>query len=104
MLTSYSMTFAEFPVLSRALSKTYTGLLNVLFGLRLRYYNGLTLYPLEFLNSIRVRGRTESPEERCAKPSPEVRRYEVTRREITKARPLTGGRSAEDDARTRVSA
>jgi len=32
------------PVLRRHLSRTYTGLINLLFGLRVRYYNGTVVY------------------------------------------------------------
>ena len=35
----------------RLVSATFTAGLNALFGLRLRYYNGLTLYPTEFLRA-----------------------------------------------------
>lgn len=35
----------------RLLSSTYTAMLNLMFGLRLRYFNGLTIYPIEFLRS-----------------------------------------------------
>ena len=35
----------------RVLSSAYTAGLNLLFGLRLRYYHGLTIYPIEYLRS-----------------------------------------------------
>lgn len=35
-------------------SRTYTGLLNVLFGFRLRYYNGLPVYRRSLLNAIEI--------------------------------------------------
>ena len=35
----------------RVLSSAYTAGLNLLFGLNLRYYHGLTIYPIEFLRS-----------------------------------------------------
>jgi glycosyltransferase involved in cell wall biosynthesis len=35
----------------RLLSSLYTALLNLLFGLRLRYYHGLTIYPIELQRS-----------------------------------------------------
>ena len=35
----------------RVLSSLYTALLNLLFGLRLRYYHGLTIYPIELQRS-----------------------------------------------------
>lgn len=35
----------------RVLSSAYTLALNLLFGLNLRYYHGLTIYPIEFMRS-----------------------------------------------------
>jgi hypothetical protein len=35
----------------RLLSSAYTAGLNLLFGLNLRYYHGLTIYPIEYLRS-----------------------------------------------------
>jgi dolichol-phosphate mannosyltransferase len=37
------------PLGRRVVSRLYTSLLNMLFGHRVRYYNGLAVYPLEFL-------------------------------------------------------
>ena len=37
-----------------ALSRTYTGMLNLLFGLRLHYYNGLPVHRLDLLRRIRI--------------------------------------------------
>ena len=36
------------------LSRTYTGLLNLLFGFKLKYYNGLPVHRTELLRSIRI--------------------------------------------------
>ena len=36
------------------LSQTYTGLVNALFGIRLRYYNGLPVHRLELLKRISI--------------------------------------------------
>ena len=36
------------------LSRTYSNLLNLLFGFRLRYYNGLPVYRRSLLNAIRI--------------------------------------------------
>jgi dolichol-phosphate mannosyltransferase len=38
----------------RLVSATFTAGLNVMFGLRLRYYHGLTLYPTEFLRTSAI--------------------------------------------------
>jgi NAD(P)-dependent dehydrogenase (short-subunit alcohol dehydrogenase family) len=35
----------------RALSSTYTTALNLIFGLKMRYYHGLTIYPTEFMRA-----------------------------------------------------
>jgi glycosyltransferase involved in cell wall biosynthesis len=51
VITSYP-TNSEIRVPARRLlSSTYTAGLNLLFGLNLRYYHGLTIYPTEFLRS-----------------------------------------------------
>src|SRR5256885_1412512 len=36
-------------------SSAYTGALNLAFGLRMHYFNGLTVYPTEFLRSNPVK-------------------------------------------------
>jgi glycosyltransferase involved in cell wall biosynthesis len=36
------------------ISRTYTGLLNLLFGFNLKYYNGLPVYRRSLLNAIRI--------------------------------------------------
>ena len=41
----------------RLISGSYVGLLNLLFGLRLRYYNGLFLYPRALLRSIPLQSK-----------------------------------------------
>ena len=38
----------------RVLSSAYTLGLNLLFGLKLRYYHGLTIYPIEFMRSSSI--------------------------------------------------
>ena len=51
VITSYT-TNPEIRVPARrVLSDVYTTGLNVLFGLKLEYYHGLTIYPIEFLRS-----------------------------------------------------
>ena len=37
------------------LSRTYTNLLNLIFGQNLHYYNGLPVYPRELLNAIEIK-------------------------------------------------
>lgn len=51
VVTSYSTNPEVRPVGRRILSALYTRMLNVLFGLRMHYYNGLTIYPITFLRS-----------------------------------------------------
>jgi hypothetical protein len=58
VITSYT-TNPEIRVPARrVLSDLYTSGLNVLFGLKLHYYHGLTIYPIEFLraNAITTNG------------------------------------------------
>ena len=49
VVTSYALNPEVRPAGRRWLSCAYTRLLNVLFGRSLRYFNGLTIYPVEFL-------------------------------------------------------
>lgn len=51
VVTSYSTNPKVRPLGRRIISSLYTRTLNLLFGLRLRYYNGLAIYPLAFLRS-----------------------------------------------------
>lgn len=51
LVTSYSTNPEVRPLGRRIISALYTRILNLLFGFRLRYYNGLTIYPLAFLRS-----------------------------------------------------
>ncbi len=50
IVTSYSSNPEVRPAFRRGLSRAYTLLLNLLFGHRLNYYNGLTIYPKTFLD------------------------------------------------------
>jgi len=50
VVTSYSNNLlAAMPFFKRLVSRSYTMVLNLLFGRMIRYYNGLTIYPTEFL-------------------------------------------------------
>lgn len=49
VVTSYASNPEVRPFARRWVSKIYTKVLNVLFGRRLRYFNGLTIYPVDFL-------------------------------------------------------
>lgn len=50
VVTSYSNNLlAAMPFFKRLVSRSYTMILNLLFGRMIRYYNGLTIYPTEFL-------------------------------------------------------
>jgi glycosyltransferase involved in cell wall biosynthesis len=51
VVTSYSTNLEVRPLGRRVISSAYTRVLNSLFGHRLRYYNGLTVYPTAFLRS-----------------------------------------------------
>ena len=63
VVTSYSTNPEVRPVGRRILSASYTRLLNVLFGLRMHYFNGLTIYPIAFLRregACRIRLETRT--------------------------------------------
>jgi NAD(P)-dependent dehydrogenase (short-subunit alcohol dehydrogenase family) len=50
VITSYSNNLlAAMPFFKRLVSRSYTTILNFLFGRMVHYYNGLTIYPTEFL-------------------------------------------------------
>ena len=51
VVTSYSTNPHVRPLARRLVSAAYTRVLNLLFGRRMRYYNGLTIYPLSFLRA-----------------------------------------------------
>jgi NAD(P)-dependent dehydrogenase (short-subunit alcohol dehydrogenase family) len=54
VVTSYSTNLNVMSLPRRIVSRGYTRLLNVLFGHRMRYYNGLTIYPHAFLKSTQI--------------------------------------------------
>ena len=55
IITSYANNlFLRMPRMRRAASKLYTFLLDQAFGLKLHYYNGLTIYPSSYLSSIQL--------------------------------------------------
>ena len=49
VVTSYSINPENRPFGRRVVSAAFTITMNALFGYRMRYYNGLTVYPIEFL-------------------------------------------------------
>ncbi len=50
VVTSYSNNLlAAMPFFKRLVSRSYTMILNLVFGRMIHYYNGLTIYPTEFL-------------------------------------------------------
>lgn len=49
IITSYAINPEVRPFSRRVVSRLYTMLMNVLFGRHLRYFNGLTIYPVSFL-------------------------------------------------------
>jgi len=51
IITSYAVNPEVRPLGRRLLSPFYTLCLNLLFGKKMRYYNGLTIYPVSFLRS-----------------------------------------------------
>lgn len=58
VITSYANNLlSAMPLPKRILSRAYSLLLNVLFRKGIRYYNGLTIYPVEYLKRARIRTR-----------------------------------------------
>ena len=49
IITSYAINPEVRPLGRRLISRFFTGILNLLFGRDLQYFNGLTVYPIEFL-------------------------------------------------------
>jgi NAD(P)-dependent dehydrogenase (short-subunit alcohol dehydrogenase family) len=49
IITSYAINPDVRPFVRRAVSRLYTNVLNLLFGRHLQYFNGLTIYPVDFL-------------------------------------------------------
>ena len=49
IITSYAINTDVRPFGRRVVSRLYTKVLNLLFGRHLQYFNGLTIYPVEFL-------------------------------------------------------
>jgi NAD(P)-dependent dehydrogenase (short-subunit alcohol dehydrogenase family) len=49
IITSYAINPEVRPFGRRIVSRLYTKILNLLFGLHLQYFNGLTIYPVDFL-------------------------------------------------------
>jgi NAD(P)-dependent dehydrogenase (short-subunit alcohol dehydrogenase family) len=49
VITSYAINPDVRPFGRRVISRLYTQVLNLLFGRHLRYFNGLTIYPVDFL-------------------------------------------------------
>lgn len=54
IIVAYMANVHERPPVRRFFSRTFVCLMNVLFGLRLRYYNGATVYPSELVKKIKV--------------------------------------------------
>ena len=52
LVTTHHLSSDPRPFRRRWISKTYTGILNLLFGLRLKYYNGLTLHPTAAMRQV----------------------------------------------------
>jgi NAD(P)-dependent dehydrogenase (short-subunit alcohol dehydrogenase family) len=56
VITSYANNLlAAMPLPKRILSRAYSVLLNLLFRKGIRYYNGLTIYPVDYLRRARIR-------------------------------------------------
>jgi NAD(P)-dependent dehydrogenase (short-subunit alcohol dehydrogenase family) len=49
IVTSYAINPGVRPFVRRVISRLYTKVLNLLFGCHLNYFNGLTIYPVDFL-------------------------------------------------------
>ena len=54
IVAAYTVNVGVRPLMRRIVSKTFTTLMNLLFGLRLRYFNGPTVYRRELIQSIPI--------------------------------------------------
>ena len=58
VIVSYSSNFPiTMPLTRRFVSRAYTGILNTVFRCGLHYYNGLAVYPTEFVRSSKINAR-----------------------------------------------
>ncbi len=55
LVVPYTLNFGERALARRLLSRAFTGLINALFRLHLRYYNHSVLYPRDLVRSVRIR-------------------------------------------------
>ncbi|MBI2549671.1 glycosyltransferase family 2 protein [Candidatus Woesearchaeota archaeon] len=54
ILNSYTMNPEVRPIVRRLVSTLYTTMLNLLFGLNVKYYNGLALYKLSLARQVKI--------------------------------------------------
>lgn len=55
IITSYAANMEVRPVMRQIISRTFTALMNVITGRRLKYYNGMCLHRVELLKSVPTR-------------------------------------------------
>lgn len=60
IIIGYNVNYWIRPLSRRIISKTFTLIMNLLFGLRIKYYNGLTIHKREIIRSLRPRSFSES--------------------------------------------
>lgn len=54
IIVPYTINFHVRPFMRRVISKTFTKMMNFLFGLRLRYYNGPVVHKSEIVKSVQI--------------------------------------------------
>lgn len=53
VVNQYYSNMGERPYFRRTISSLYTSILNLIYGLDLKYYNGSNIYPVEFVKSVK---------------------------------------------------
>jgi len=54
IIIAYMVNNSDRPFLRRVISRTFVGIMNIIFGLRVKYYTGPSIYPTEMARSARL--------------------------------------------------
>lgn len=58
IITTYPSNMKARPAMRRVISHTFTGIVNLISGLNLKYYNGICIHKTEFVRAIKVRNNS----------------------------------------------